>query len=369
MERLLDRLAVDPALAERLDAADDADFARRAAAEVDLGESEADAALRDPALRSARLPGATPPPGWLPVGLDTKGDEPVVEWAWFGRKRLLEPFYDESVALRLHRPINRLPRPRSPLSALVGEPMETKLTGLVFHMSRCGSTLTAQMLAAPSAHAVVAEGPPIDAVVRMEGLAPEAHAALLRAIVAAFGRRRTEAERRLFLKLDSWHVPALPLFRRAFPDTPWVFLHRDPVEVLVSHAHRPGLHMIADLVTPQTWGLEADGQTFGDDYRARVLGAACRAALEGHARGGGLVVGYPSLPGAVLDHILPHFGVEIGPEERAVMVAAGGRDAKAVHAAFVPDAAAKQRAASQGLRAACARHADEPHRALAAVSV
>jgi hypothetical protein len=53
-------------------------------------------------------------------------------------------------------------------------------------------------------------------------------------MVAALGQARA-GETRLFLKLDCWHMRDLPLFRRAFPNTPWVFLYRDPVEVLVSH--------------------------------------------------------------------------------------------------------------------------------------
>jgi hypothetical protein len=114
--------------------------------------------------------------------------------------------------------------------------------GLVFHMSRCGSTLVAQMFAALPDSMVVSEPPPLDDVLQISLLGgADTAIAALRAMSAAFGRR---GGRPFVLKLDAWHALALPLFRRAFPDTPWVFLYRDPVEVLVSHMRQRGSQML-----------------------------------------------------------------------------------------------------------------------------
>ena len=77
----------------------------------------------------------------------------------------------------------------------------------------------------------------------------------------------------------------LPLIYRAFPDVPWVFVYRQPVEVLASHAGAPLPE--ADPGTPPLttpfaflmWqarrqsGVLAAGVFFG------ILGAVCQAAL------------------------------------------------------------------------------------------
>jgi hypothetical protein len=92
--------------------------------------------------------------------------------------------------------------------------------------------------------------------------------------------RRETARRRLFLKLDCWHSRDLPLFRRAFPDTPWVFLYREPVEVMVSQTRRRGVQMSPSLVPPATFGLDLPDGVPNDDYCARVLAAVCEAAAQ-----------------------------------------------------------------------------------------
>ena len=61
-------------------------------------------------------------------------------------------------------------------------------------MSRCGSTLVSQMLAASAANLVVAEAPPIDQVIRLGG-GPDQTAERLRAIVAAIAQPRCGEQR------------------------------------------------------------------------------------------------------------------------------------------------------------------------------
>ena len=56
----------------------------------------------------------------------------------------------------------------------------------------------------------------------------------LRGVVSALGQPRLGTEKHLFIKFDAWKVLDLPLIRRAFPAVPWIFLYRDPVEVLTS---------------------------------------------------------------------------------------------------------------------------------------
>src|SRR5439155_24789392 len=127
-------------------------------------------------------------------------------------------------------------------------------TGFIFHMSRCGSTLISQMLAALPQNVVVSEAGPVDAVLRARFQAPDLpereQIGWLQGIVSALGRRRTGEESHFFVKLDAWHTLDLPLIQRAFPDVPWLFLYRNPVEVMVSHARQPGSQLVPGMLPP-----------------------------------------------------------------------------------------------------------------------
>ena len=146
----------------------------------------------------------------------------------------------------------------------------------------------------------------------------------LRAIVTTFGRCRAGDERRYVVKLDSWHALALPLFRRAFPEVPWVFLYRDPVEVLVSQMRQRGTQMLPQVLPPRFYGIDDDGAALDEDYCARVLAAICNAAADNAKLGGGLMIDYRELPAAVMSRIMPHFGIAAGAAERTAIEADGG---------------------------------------------
>ena len=365
LEALRDLILDDAALAEALDTIHDYDaFAARAveaatAAGIMVEAAEVRAAIQTASVPPARR--ASAPPGWLPA--EVLDREPVVSWRWFGRRRLTEPFYADDLMGAGYRPLNRLVALRTPLPAAGDRPPRAP-DGLVFHMSRCGSTLAARMLAASPANLVISEAPPIDAVLRLE-IDDHAKIGALEAMVAALGQARA-GETRLFLKLDCWHVRDLPLFQRAFPDTPWVFVYREPVEVLVSHLRRRGVQMIPELFPPVRLGLENPG-TPDADYCARVLAALCEAAARHHPAGGGRLVNYVDLPEALFTTILPHFGVIPSDDETTAMRAAGARDAKAPEQGFVPDGAAKRREADDALRDICERRVGETYRRLEAM--
>ena len=361
LARLRAAVLADAALAdELLEIWRPEDFAARAADAAGAVGVRLDAGKI--AARLAKRPGdavaddAAPPPGWLPARVTEQAGELVVDWVVprraAARRAVLRGIAGRGGQLAVQpavRPVARVWRARPASDAAAP-------AGLIFHMSRCGSTLVSQMLAASDANLVVSEAPPIDAVVRMDpgkaGVDAAGHAALLAAIVGAFGHAGGGG-RRLFVKLDSWHTRALPLFRRAFPSTPWVFLYRDPTEVMVSAACAG-----AACTWRRTWSRRASGRRMAtaerraEDYAARVLAAICEAALAACRDGGGLLVNYSELPGALADRILPHFGVDASPEDLAVMRAVAERDAKHPRHAFAPDSAAKQAAATPAIRAA-----------------
>jgi hypothetical protein len=304
-----------------------------------------------------------PPAGWLPIRASWQAGELYAHWAYFGERRLRDPFFEGDARRSLYQPFNTLFRyvtAVDKLAAWLDERPHLEPSGFIFHMSRCGSTLVSQMLAVVDSNIVVSEASPIDGVVQTylskPDLGDERQHRWLRSMVGALGQKRCGDERRYFIKLDCWHSVALPLFRRAFPAVPWIFLYRDPVEVIVSQLRMPGAHMLPHGVGPSFHSVErAYGPGTAENYYAQVLAKICEPALQHFDEGGGLLVNYRELPEAVLSTILPHFGVTSSASDRAAMMAATRVDAKAPGFAFAPDSAAKQQAASPAARAAAER--------------
>jgi len=311
---------------------------------------------------------ALPPRDWLPTGVATESGSITVDWARFGPAPLRASFFEDEIRRALHLPFNRAFRYRTGLGDLIAQAatMESLVPdGFIFHMSRCGSTLAARMLAALSDSIVISEASPIDAVVQCGRNQPDEYAVrALRAMISALGRKRSGHERRYIVKLDCWHTLALPLFRRAFPAVPWVFLYRDPVEVLVSQMRQRGMQTVPQFMSPRFYGIAAEESMTEEDYCARVLGAVCRAVLDHPPGSGGLILNYRELPDAVGTAMLTHFGIHCGNEELNSMRLVALRDAKSPSLPFAGDCAAKQRAATANIRRAADRHLGEIYRRL-----
>jgi hypothetical protein len=121
------------------------------------------------------------------------------------------------------------------------EPTILSLKGAIFHESRCGSTLAANALVAlnPKKNRVYSESTPPKLVLKMceedfSKCSVEGAANLLRDVVYLMGRSDDPAEENLFFKFQSTTTRNMHVFRTAFPSTPWIFLYREPVEVMQS---------------------------------------------------------------------------------------------------------------------------------------
>ncbi len=300
--------------------------------------------------------------GWIPIRLCWREGRPMLDWCRLDGRRFTEPFFDETISACLQRPFNRLFRRLTPIDALL-EWQERRPgvppTGFIFHMSRCGSTLAAQMLAAVPRNIVLSEADPIDAVLRAALRDPHVaeadRRAWLRAVVSALGQPRGGDETRLFIKFESWHILELAMIREAFPGVPWIFLYRDPVEVLVSQARLQGHTMSPGLLTPRFLGLDPATalRMAPDEYCARFLARICQSALD-HYCNGGMLVPYRDLPEAVCSTIADFFGAPLPPAEAERMRQAARFDAKTPRSVFTADRAEKRRQATDAIREAAA---------------
>src|ERR1700733_3151262 len=164
---------------------------------------------------------------WMPIRIYWQGDQPTVDWCHMGKLRFTDPFFAGTIEEALRQPFNLLFRRQTPIESLYElERCEPGLppTGFIFHMSRCGSTLAAQMLATLPQNIVISEASPIDAILnagfRNSAVTDEQRISWLRALLSAFGRRREPREKNFFVKFDSWHTLDLALIQQAFPTVP-----------------------------------------------------------------------------------------------------------------------------------------------------
>jgi hypothetical protein len=341
---------------------------------------------------------------WIPISIDLRSSPAAVTWLEVGETAFAEPFFQQTVerfctdhpgARRLTTGLEELLAtetaagwgPRTRGGAHEGLPWEQEArfggrapgagtegafrgpvpgrrepAGFIFHMSRCGSTLVANLLRALRHSRVIAEAPPLNQILGM----PAASSALadrwgcadalavLRAAVHALGGRPGGP---YFVKFSSWNVLYLPLVRAAFPEVPWVFVYRHPVEVMVANLARQGSWMrarSAPAVAAVLTGLDP-GEVAGlapEEYCARALGHFCRAAVESPAEGR-LLVNHRDLSLTLLPRLLAFFRVTASEEERAAMAAMLRFDAKDPerHRLFTDDSVARQAAASESVRA------------------
>ena len=298
--------------------------------------------------------------GWIPRAVTQAGGELLIDWFDPGDRRLTEPFFEDSIAVARRLPFYRWFSLRTPFEALL--PLATQEPGVapagfVFHMSRCGSTLVAQMLAALERHVVLSEPEPLDWALRghlaQPDLTEQQEALWLKAMLSALGRRHATAADRLFVKFDCWHTPLLPRIHRVFPEVPWAFLYRDPIEVLVSHMREPGRQMAEQSGFSGLFGIEAGATLPMEEYREHVLASICGAALECHRQSPGLFLNYTDLPDAVFLTLAAHFRVRFSAEEEAQMRTVTGAHSKRPYFAFESDSAGKQAAGQTTVSEAC----------------
>ena len=313
---------------------------------------------------------------WMPARVAWRGEEPGVEWTLMRRQRLLDPFFEETLQRQMMHPFHQVFRRDSSMEEML-EWTEAhpgaRPSGIIFHMSRCGSTLLCRQLMALERNIVASEPAPMDGmlhpVMRTPGLPREAQVRWLRAMAAGLGQPRN-GEQAFYLKTDCPHVHYADLLSEALPEAPMIFLYRDPVEVMVSQRRMASVWTVPSIVHPHALGMEISDwkpqQT--DVYCARALANICEAGLrlaQSHPRC--LLVNYSELPEAMYGRLLGHFGLR--DEDVPAMRAAAQQDAKAPGMAFESDAAVKQVEATERLRAVVAEHLQPVYERLEAARV
>lgn len=263
---------------------------------------------------------------WYPVTASCEDGQLVLAWRDMTDIAFTDSFFHNTLG-RQAREQRRVCH--TPLSALQQFDDALAPDAFIFHISRCGSTLLTQLLASLPHCIVMSEPPIIDSVLRLHhdladaGMASPSTPALLRQVMLAMGQRRTGAERKFVIKFDCWHIHSIALLRQAFPDTPCLFLYREPLAVLASHQRQRGPQMVPGLIHPALLPLSASAAPPGDldAYTAQVLQGLLAIASEQAQAASIRLVNYRQLPDLLFSELLAALSIDCSDEQRAAMQA------------------------------------------------
>ena len=309
--------------------------------------------------------------GWLPVDAVVVDGRPGLAWMEMSGIELSEPFFAQTVE-RVRREKRRERFTEFDVLLQLEKQLESvEPTGFIFHSSRCGSTLVANACRAVSNSIVLSEAHAIDKLIARfitdadNPVKESLYSVFLRGVVHALAQRRTGNEQHLFIKFACCSFAQLERIKRIWPNVPWLFLYRDPVETIVSN--------ITDV---PPWLVDSDrrvlasiigdaGEMSLEELCARTIGSLYSTAYK-LADSNSLLLNYNQLSVPVIVEVLKFFKVDLSTEELntiARTVRVYSKEASGTRA-FVADTETKQKLASDRVREMSARWAEEPYRRL-----
>ncbi|KRD12898.1 hypothetical protein ASE21_03025 [Flavobacterium sp. Root901] len=196
---------------------------------------------------------------WIPYKLIEKENNIYFEWIYLDDIKYSEPFFEETILkCKKHeynsKSLKVVTTPEN-LIEWSNELVSIDLKSLVFHVSRCGSTMLSQSLATASENIIVSEAPVFDEILRSSHFGLDTKTTLIKSVLKFLGQKRFPEQKNLILKLDAWHIFEAGYLRSVFPDIPFGLLYRNPVEVLKSHQKLVGMHMVPNLLPPGVFGI------------------------------------------------------------------------------------------------------------------
>lgn len=252
---------------------------------------------------------------WIPYKLE--GDQ--CRWLFTGDTKFTHPFFDETIGICRRDPVNRHPqRPFSDLDIMKewADKIEAApVRALIFHVSRCGSTLLSQQLSLDEKNIALSEVPFLDELLRWGFRNKEEKKAseYFLAALQFYSARRTGKETSVYIKTDSWHLHFYDQLRELFPDLPFIILIRRPDEIIRSQQKLPGMQSVPGMIEPELFGFDRDKLHFAehDKHMAEVLQTYFRVILNILPRDNNvLLCDYAEGMNTVFDKMAAFIGIE-----------------------------------------------------------
>ena len=315
--------------------------------------------------------------GWLPVDAVVVNGRPGLSWLEMPDVPLAEPFFQQTIdRVRSQNGRRELFTEFDTLLQLEKTLDSVPPTGFIFHSSRCGSTLVANACRAINNSIILSEPPALDKLIAR--LITDAadhetksaiYSALIRALVHVLGQRRFGTEQNLFIKFACSNFSQIERIRRIWPNVPWLFLYRDPMETIVSNITTVPPWLVDDdrrVLASITNATAAEVAAMSlEELCARTIGSLYRTAdrLANHR---GMLLNYSQLSVPVISSVLKFFNITPSSEELEAIARTSRIYSKEPSATrtFISDADAKQQQASDLVREAATAWAMEPYRRL-----
>jgi hypothetical protein len=187
--------------------------------------------------------GPEPLKGWTPVELHINKNFQGVAWLNVGQAY----FTDKRSTFTVCRSWQNQNKPQpiwtqlDVLTKLQNISPGLKPKGFIFNVSKCGSTLLARMLSSLPRNLVISEDGainkslmPNELMAEVDGFTESSRVELFRSVISALGQPRLGVEENYIIRFSPFNVLALPFIKKVFPEVPWIFLYRHPLEVVVS---------------------------------------------------------------------------------------------------------------------------------------
>lgn len=181
--------------------------------------------------------------GWTPIDLYLSKKFQGVAWLNLGKTY----FTDKNSAYTVCRAWQNQNKPQpiwtklDVLTELQKISPGLKPKGFIFNVSKCGSTLLARMLSSLPRNLVISEDTvinkslmPNELMAEVDSFPESFRIELFQNVVSALGQPRLGVEENYAIRFSPKDVLELPFIKKAFPGVPWIFLYRNPLEVVVS---------------------------------------------------------------------------------------------------------------------------------------
>jgi hypothetical protein len=266
-----------------------------------------------------------------PVSIKKSAEDGSLRFTWvdFADLSMEESFFDNAVQQLSGSPItaDRFVSGTKFLHLVSGTSRQNEPNGMIFHLTRTGSTLVHHLLnCCQSVHGLSEPTIFEQAIFVSRDWNAEERSRLLRDIMACYTLNRKSDRHHFVLKLGN-ALDAEPL-QSAFPRVPWIFIYRDPSEIIVSLLNKASGFLEkwrasrsdASILLGLPHLNDPDMST--EEFLARVLGHMCESVLkaaDSSSDGQCLAIPYSRLPHATWESIAPHFGIPLSNQDKLIM--------------------------------------------------
>lgn len=200
----------------------------------------------------------------------------------------------------------------------------------IFHMSRCGSTYSANFFATDPKNKVYNEPLLLSRVFSKTGDTLQEQKERLKLAIQLLGAGSKINQKRLIIKMSSIHISQFNLIDELYPQVPKIFIKRNPKEVIVSTVNRPPEHLNLKI-------KEGDSSSMVcSDYILSILERAKEANFNA-------VIDYKNLENDLKKLDKQLFNSEFSAERLHLLKSNAANYSKSLGEIFSPDTIAKHK--------------------------